>query len=389
MMVVSHLLGVLLVTSQAGCGFGATQLSIHNAALDGQLSAVRQLVADNSRLVSARSEDHYTPLHCAVLGGHLSVVRYLLENGADVNAKASRTDFRHGATPVHLASSPEILKELLYYDPDLSIRTNTSGGETPLQHATAEAALALTTQRSADHEEWRKIVTLLLDAGAHYDIFSAINLGDACRVRSILRGQPSKANKTCGFRMVPLRLAGRTGQDDICKILLEYRADPDDYAFGEDWFGEKGGIPILCDVMQHPRVVRMLLDAGAVCDKHVAVHGGVTGTWSANPTRATPLHYAAAEGVVESAQLLLTRGVNIDAFDAEGLTPLHIASRMGHQEMVKLFLRRGANPTLRDHRGRTALVLAERTDQANTLISLLREAMEEQRPDYRREDSLR
>ena len=58
---------------------------LHFAASDGDLSRVRQLVADGFG-VNAFDDLGRTPLHYAAERGHLAVVTFLLGNGADVNA---------------------------------------------------------------------------------------------------------------------------------------------------------------------------------------------------------------------------------------------------------------------------------------------------------------
>ena len=375
MEIVSRWFRFLIVSILAGNESAASPPSIHVAADVGQLDVVKQLVTHNPRLVAARNEDGYTPLHYAVRGGHLDVVQYLLENGANVNARTGNNGLPYGLTPLHCASNPEVVKELLRHEPNLEIR-DAAARSTPLQHAADELALALAKGRHHDADRWRQIVGLLLDADVYYDIFTAIYLRNVRRVQSILSQSPSKANDACGFRTVPLRVAAATGQGEICKILLEHHADPNDYEF-DDMVGltEKGHLPILCEVMRHPKVVRMLLAAGAVYDKPIGIHGGGTGIFVVDPFRATTLHYAAASGVVESAELFVTRKVDVNAVDADGATPLHVASRLGHRDMVKFLLENGADPSLRNSQGDTALVVAEQTSEANPVVEVLRHAI--------------
>ena len=67
-----------------GSNYGETAL--HNAAAGGHLAAVRYLVEQGADLEATRYDD-YTPLHDAAAVGHLAVVRYLVEQGADLEAK--------------------------------------------------------------------------------------------------------------------------------------------------------------------------------------------------------------------------------------------------------------------------------------------------------------
>ena len=200
--------------------------------------------------------------------------------------------------------------------------------------------------KETDASEWRQIVKQLLDAGAYYDIQSAIYLNDVERVRVVLSDNTRLANGPHGAQNVPLRVAAREGHVEICNLLLHHKADPDDLEYG-------GGIPILCDAVDHPPVVKLLLDAGADSKARVTWRGWRTGQWFIKDD-ATVLHYAARSGVVATATLLLTEGVDINATDQDGHTSLHIAAMFARPEMVRCLLNRSASISTNDD-GKTPL----------------------------------
>ncbi len=68
---------------------------------------------------------------------------------------------------------------------------------------------------------------------------------------------------------------------------------------------------------------------------------------------ATPLHWAAENGLISIAEGLLDNGAPIDAVDPFGRTPLHRAVR--HPAMVAFLIREGADVNLADVFGRTPL----------------------------------
>jgi len=73
------------------------QFSIHNAAWDGNLSAVRGALARGTD-VDERDENGGTALHTAAVWGHIRIVRLLLDRGAHVNALDG-----NGCTPLDWA----------------------------------------------------------------------------------------------------------------------------------------------------------------------------------------------------------------------------------------------------------------------------------------------
>jgi cytohesin len=62
----------------------------------------------------------------------------------------------------------------------------------------------------------------------------------------------------------------------------------------------------------------------------------------------TPLHFAAATGQTEVAQLLLSAGASVGAKSKWGDTPLHVAAQESQARMARLLLARGANPNARN-----------------------------------------
>ncbi len=75
----------------------APDISIHEAAIDGNIEAVKQHLATGTD-VNTKADDEWTPLHEAAWHGHKEIVELLIAKGADVNATADT-----GATPLDLA----------------------------------------------------------------------------------------------------------------------------------------------------------------------------------------------------------------------------------------------------------------------------------------------
>jgi ankyrin repeat protein len=73
-------------------------MSIHKAAEDGNLEAVKQHLAAGAEVDAKDYEFGRTPLHLAAWQGHTEIIQLLIANGADVNAKGDG-----GVTPLDWA----------------------------------------------------------------------------------------------------------------------------------------------------------------------------------------------------------------------------------------------------------------------------------------------
>src|SRR5207344_1458282 len=74
----------------------------------------------------------------------------------------------------------------------------------------------------------------------------------------------------------------------------------------------------------------------------------------------TPLLFAARQGDLESAQILLAAGANVNETSPAGMSALVVASASGHEELAQFLLEKGADPKLADGSGVTALHYAIR-----------------------------
>ena len=87
------------------------------------------------------------------------------------------------------------------------------------------------------------------------------------------------------------------------------------------------------------------------------------------------LHYAAASGNAVEVRLLVDRGADVNAQDANGWSPLHFAAQASSGECTDVLLRAGANATLKDSHGNTALFRAVfASNGEGEVIKLLRTA---------------
>src|SRR5262245_1113067 len=245
----------------------------------------------------------------AVRKGDAVAVSALLKERVDVNARAG-----DGATALHWAAyrnNPELTELLLRAG--ASVNATNDLGVTPLWVAAPKNSTAVVMER-------------LLNAGANPNIVPPTG-------------------------ETPLMIASRTGNLDGAKLLLAHGADVN---ARESTKGQTALMWAVAD--RQPNIVHMLIEAGAdlhartvTSRRYVAVccgeyngdaragaawmeHGGFTA-----------LLFAAREGELESARLLLDAGANVNDMAADGASALALAALSGQEALAALLIDKGAD----------------------------------------------
>lgn len=122
---------------------------IHTAAQNNQLSVVRTLVTENTKVIDEADMDGRTALHWAASTGATDIIRYLIDQKADVDKADSS-----GWTALHIAVSAgheEIVQELVGAGADVNKRNDK--GLSPLHYAASKSRIDIgrfLIQRGAD-----------------------------------------------------------------------------------------------------------------------------------------------------------------------------------------------------------------------------------------------
>jgi len=300
MTVICSILFSTLVLTAAG-----TDTALVDAARTSNWTLVRSLLAKGLRgeAVNAPDNDGTRPLHWAVRADELEIAELLLRAGADAKAEN-----RLGVTPLYLAAmngNAAMMRKLLDAGADANQIDRT--GETVLMVATRTGDL--------------KSVRTLLDHGA-------------------------KANAVePQLQATALMLAAEAGYTDIVQALIERDAD----VHARTRTGPTPAPKLPC------------IDKTG-CGSHGVgiVRGGLPeqGIRAPIPGAMTPLMFAAREGQIEAARLILAAGADVNEVDKNNIGPLLMAISNNRIEMARFLIERGADIHTADWYGRTPLFAA-------------------------------
>lgn len=151
---------------------------------------------------------------------------------------------------------------------------------------------------------------------------------------------------------------------EIAKTLEEYRKYGKIYKNDCSIDVKKIKVELLCQAAENNDVEKfkkiLEWNRGIINANSKDIHGN------------TPLHYAASKGNIEVVEMILQKGVKVDADGNYGFTPLHVAVGQGHWDIVFKLLGAGADPNAKSEEKSTPLhFAAERNDLK--LLKLLKE----------------
>jgi ankyrin repeat protein len=286
---------LLSVAAERAWAAGDTRLA--DAAMKRDTATVRKLIDQHVDL-NAPGADGTPALHWLVRVDDFETARRLIRAGADVSKPN-----RYGVTPMSLASangSAEMIALLLEAGADANVTDQT--GETALMTATKVGNV--------------DAIRALLDHGATVD------------------------TRDPAFQQTALMMAVRDNHPDVVRLLIDR------------------GAQVNVQTRTGPTPNWVLPNSVPGFGHGIGiVRGGLPdrGSRFLIPGALTPLLYAARDGRVESAKILLAAGADIEHADANGITPLLMAITNDHVEMARYFIDQGANVKAVDWYGRTPL----------------------------------
>jgi uncharacterized protein len=209
----------------------------------------------------------------------------------------------------------------------------------------------------AAHQNDLEAVKALLAAGANpkasnrYEVTAlseAANNGDSEMIEALLKAG-ADPNVATGEGETPLMTASRTGSTAGVKALIAKGANVN---AKESYRGETALMWAVSE--NHADVVKLLVDGGADVNSRSTTYefafrkvaaGGTNAVYSKGGL--TPLMFAARQGSIESAKVLLEKGANINEAEPDyEFTPLLEAIYNDHYEMAAFLLDHKADATL-------------------------------------------
>jgi ankyrin len=270
------------------------------------------------------------PLVRAAVAGDMPAVRTLLRQGRDVDARAA-----DGSTALHWAVRAE--------DPD-AVNALLGAGA----HVSVANALGVTPAYVAAELGNAAILRRLLDAGA--DVKTADGSGDTLLMAAVRAGNADAVDL-----LLERGAAVNAGDPQLGHTALMWAARRNDTAIMKRLLARGAEVEVRTRVGERP--VARPPGAGGGSHGVGIVRSGVPPQGEQQPTPGgmTPLLFAARDGHVDAAALLIEAGAAVDAADPNGITPLVMALTNGQFAVAKLLIERHADPRRADWWGRMPL----------------------------------
>ena len=323
--------------------------ALYLACNHGNLDAIKQLVAQGANPDST-APNGWTAIHAAAIHGRDTVLQLLHDLGKDLS-------------PLCLDGTPLDFARIHKRDSTVQLLTQHSAkkGATlsvhlAARHGDLEALDGwLKSNRVNVHFRMKKHRATPLHWAAEADQAQAAEL--------LLKHGADKTARTDGG-WTPLHSAAAKGSTNVIALLLLRRAPVNAIS--------QSGTPLdLANGYRHPEAATLLKAsrgrAGREVSIHMAAAKGDAGAVQAFLRRGvkvdvpgplhkcTPLHWAAGAGKVNTMELLISLGADVEAVSDSDATPLHQAVLRNRLEASKLLIRSNADLNSQNKSGHTPL----------------------------------
>jgi ankyrin repeat protein len=336
--------------------------SLLESAEKGDLTKIKSLVELKGLYLETKNSGKQTALYTAAKNNHFLIVKYLVEQGAEINARE-----KDGWSILHRAVATNNLSMVQYLvenGANLHIKTNYAK-ETPLEMAKND---------KKDPQIIAYLVSAVLQLQEQLDnqFLKTAEKGDLERVKQLLKEGANISAKN-NVQQSALYVAVRGNQFAIVKYLVEQGAEIN--------AREKDGWSILHRAVatNNLSIVQYLVENGADLDVKT------------NYAKETPLEMAKKDKKdqemiqylinvnflnavekknIDEIQKFLNQGAQLEAKTECQWTALHHAARGNDSKVITFLINQGANTKAKDWEGKTPLDIAIKFSQKE-IIDLL------------------
>nr|WP_223158783.1 ankyrin repeat domain-containing protein [Wolbachia endosymbiont of Pentalonia nigronervosa] len=273
---------------------------IHIAAQGGSKDIIEFFLNEGMSVNDIAIGNGWTPLHYTAWKGHVNTAKFLVERGANINAKDNISN-----TPIILGAWHGQLDIVTYFISDENVNVNTrdgkgNDGRTILHYAAQNDKL--------------EVVKFLVEKGA--DI-NAIATGNG---------------------WTPLHYASWNGHMDVVKYLVEKGSNVNAQTNNGDTALDLALSIQVKNFLRQPQLD--LINATKQGNLNLVkeyVNKGVS-LDARDDDSYTPLHWAARNSYLDVVKYLIDKGANLHTIDEHGYTPFHRAVEGGALDIVKYFI---------------------------------------------------
>jgi len=347
---------------------GQTALMV--VARTSNVEAAKLLLKRGAKVDTREQWREQTALMWAAAEAQPAMVQLLIKHGAEVNARSKQNNWERqitaeprmqarpsgGFTPLLYAARrgcAECARLLVKAGADVNLTD--PDGITPLLLATLNFSFdtaAFLIQQGADVNKW--------DLWGRGPLYGAVDMNT---LPISGRADRPSLDQTTGIELIAMLLKAGANPNMQLKLFPPYRSLRDDR--GADGLLTVGTTPLLRAAKAGDvPAMRLLLAHGAKTD--LPTVNGVTPLLAAAGIGSVSLdtrgRYKTEAQAIESVQLLLAAGADINAADRTGQTALHGAASWGWNDLIRNLASNHINLVAKDTQGRTAADLARGSD---------------------------
>jgi ankyrin repeat protein len=401
-----------------------SDIPLCDAAQNGELERVRELVADGVLDVDWQDRNGRSALMYAASDGHTAVTEALVTAGAEVDLQmkdGSKKRWMDGMTALMVAAMSghaAVANVLVEAEAEVDLQKNDGSSALMVAAMNGNAAVMEVLVKAGaqvdlrDEDGWTALIfaakkghaavaEALVEAGAQVDLQTWDSGGWTALMVAAREGRAAivealvKAGAQVDLRDKEGETAMYWASDDAVRALLRSAdAKTAKRTIKSGWPARNpcGAIP-LCDAAQNGELerVRELIADGADVDEQddkgwtalmraaakanatfieALVKAGVEVDLQ-NDKGWTALMWAAVKGHAVVVEVLAKAGVEVDLQDGKGWTALMWAASNGRAAVVEALVRAGARRDLQNNGGETALVLGRRSRETALVLRWL------------------